>query len=143
MWSSKQSSQTQGFESSTTENSTTDSNENKTPEDVGVKGDHFVGDYYVKFNDKYKAQIATLEQDGMSKEEAEKKAPIMLAAQEMLRKWEAGDAETMALWKKMNDWVYEGFDQTYTNLGVDFDRFYYESDTYLLGKALVQVFYKV
>ena len=101
------------------------------------KGDHLVGKYYVEFDKHYKQQIADLIEQGKTKEEAEKQAPIMLAAQEMLLKWENGDAETIALWKTMNTWVYAGFDITYKSLGVDFDKFYYESDTYLLGKTIV------
>lgn len=109
-----------------------------TPESSGIKGDHLVGDYYVRFNDVYKMQIEELVTGGMSKELAEKEAPIMKEAQQMLRSWEAGDQDTVALWKKMNGWVYEGFDATYKRLGIDFDKFYYESDTYLLGKAIVE-----
>ena len=101
------------------------------------KGDHLVGKYYVEFDKHYKQQIADLIEQGKTKDEAEKQAPIMLAAQEMLLKWENGDAETIALWKTMNTWVYAGFDITYKSLGVDFDKFYYESDTYLLGKTIV------
>lgn len=101
------------------------------------KGDHLVGKYYVEFDKHYKQQIADLIEQGKTKEEAEKQAHIMLAAQEMLLKWENGDAETIALWKTMNAWVYAGFDITYKSLGVDFDKFYYESDTYLLGKTIV------
>jgi len=101
------------------------------------KGDHLVGKYYVEFDKHYKQQIADLIEQGKTKEEAEKQAHIMLAAQEMLLKWENGDAETIALWKTMNTWVYAGFDITYKSLGVDFDKFYYESDTYLLGKTIV------
>lgn len=111
---------------------------NQTPEELDIKEDHFVGDYYVKFNDEYKSQIEALVKDGMSKEEAEKKAPIMLAAQDMLRKWEAGDVETIALWQRMNDWVYAGFDVTYKKLGITFDKTYYESNTYLSGKSIVE-----
>lgn len=110
---------------------------NQTPESTNIKGDHFVGDYYVKYNDEYKNQVTVLINDGMSKEEAEKKAPILYAAQQLLLKWEAGDADTVALWKKMNDWVYSGFDVTYQKLGITFDKFYYESNTYLLGKSAV------
>ena len=102
------------------------------------KGDHLVGKYYVEFDKHYKQQIADLIEQGKTKEEAEKQAPILLAAQEMLLKWENGDEETIALWKKMNAWVYAGFDITYKNLGVDFDKFYYESNTYLLGKNSVE-----
>lgn len=109
-----------------------------TPESTGKKGDHLVGDYYVEFDKHYKAEIAALAADGASEEEAKKRAPIMLRAQEMLRKWEAKDPEVYALWEKMNGWVYKGFDVTYKALGVDFDKVYYESQTYLLGKSLVQ-----
>ncbi|WP_118974116.1 arginine--tRNA ligase [Taibaiella koreensis] len=109
-----------------------------TPESTGIKGDHLVGDYYVKFNDVYKREIDTLVTQGMDKEKAEKEAPIMLEAQELLRKWEAGDPEVYALWQKMNSWVYQGFDASYKKLGIDFDKMYYESDTYLLGKAIVE-----
>jgi arginyl-tRNA synthetase len=109
-----------------------------TPESTGIKGDHFVGDYYVKFNDQYKKEIEELVQSGVTKEEAEKQAPIMKAAQQMLIDWEAGDAEVMELWKKMNSWVYAGFDQTYKTIGSDFHKVYYESNTYLLGKGLVE-----
>jgi arginyl-tRNA synthetase len=112
--------------------------ENETPESSGKKGDHFVGDYYVLFNDKYKEQIEALEEQGKSAEEAEKEAPLIRQAQEMLIKWEQGDKDVLDLWKKMNGWVYEGFDQTYERMGVSFDKIYYESDTYLLGKQLVE-----
>ena len=112
--------------------------ENETPESSGKKGDHFVGDYYVLFNDKYKEQIKALEEQGKSVEEAEKEAPLIRQAQEMLIKWEQGDKDVLDLWKKMNGWVYEGFDQTYERMGVSFDKIYYESDTYLLGKQLVE-----
>lgn len=111
---------------------------NETPESTGMKGDHLVGKYYVAFDKTYKAEIETLVAGGMTKEEAEKQAPSMLAAQQMLRQWEAGDADTIALWKIMNGWVYAGFDVSYKRLGVDFDKFYYESDTYLLGKSTVK-----
>ncbi|MGW9687183.1 arginine--tRNA ligase [Flagellimonas sp. 2504JD1-5] len=110
----------------------------ETPESSGLKGDHLVGKYYVAFDKAYKEQIADLVSKGTEKEKAEKEAPILLQAQEMLRKWEGGDTETVALWKKMNGWVYEGFDVTYKNLGVDFDVLYYESDTYLLGRDVVK-----
>ncbi len=110
----------------------------ETPESSGLKGDHLVGKYYVAFDQAYKAQIAELVNKGTSKEQADKEAPILLDAQEMLRKWESGDADTVALWKKMNGWVYDGFDITYKNLGVDFDTLYYESDTYLLGRDVVK-----
>ena len=109
-----------------------------TPESTGKKGDHLVGDYYVEFDKHYKAEIKDLVAGGMSEEEAKKQAPILLEAQEMLRKWEAKDAEVRALWEKMNGWVYDGFDVTYKTLGVDFDKVYYESQTYILGKGLVE-----
>ena len=109
-----------------------------TPESTGKKGDHLVGDYYVEFDKHYKAEIKELIESGVSEEEAKKKAPIFLEAQDMLRKWEATDAEVRALWEKMNGWVYDGFDVTYKTLGVDFDKVYYESQTYLLGKSIVQ-----
>ena len=108
-----------------------------TPESTGIKGDHLVGDYYVEFDKHYKAEIAELVATGMSEDEAKKSAPILLEAQEMLRKWEAKDEEVRALWEMMNGWVYEGFDVTYKTLGVDFDKVYYESQTYLLGKSIV------
>ena len=108
-----------------------------TPESTGIKGDHLVGDYYVEFDKHYKAEIAELVAGGMSEDEAKKSAPILLEAQEMLRKWEAKDEEVRALWEMMNGWVYEGFDVTYKTLGVDFDKVYYESQTYLLGKSIV------
>ena len=110
----------------------------ETPETSGMKGDHLVGKYYVEFDKHYKAQVKELVEGGMSEDEAKKKAPIMLSAQEMLRKWEAKDTEVYELWQRMNGWVYEGFDVTYKALGVDFDKVYYESETYLLGKSLVQ-----
>lgn len=109
-----------------------------TPESTGIKGDHFVGDYYVKFNDEYQRQIASLVAGGMDKKQAEKEAPIMKEAQQMLVRWEEGDADVRNLWSKMNSWVYKGFDETYRQLGVSFDKVYYESDTYLLGKEYVQ-----
>ena len=109
-----------------------------TPESSGKKGDHLVGDFYVKFNDLYKAEVSDLMAGGMSKEEAEEKAPILQEARQMLVKWEQGDPETVALWKMMNSWVYAGFDETYKALGVSFDRIYYESQTYLHGKSLVE-----
>ena len=109
-----------------------------TPADTKQKGDHFVGDYYVKYNDAYKAEVEALVAKGMSKEEAEKEAPIQKAAQEMLLKWEQGDLATMDLWKRMNTWVYAGFDETYQKIGSDFYKTYYESNTYLLGKELVE-----
>ena len=103
-----------------------------------MKGDHLVGKYYVEFDKHYKAQIKELMAQGQSEEEAKKNAPVMLEAQEMLRKWEARDPEVYSLWETMNGWVYEGFDVTYKALGVDFDKVYYESQTYLLGKSLVE-----
>ncbi|MBO0343348.1 MAG: arginine--tRNA ligase [Bacteroidota bacterium] len=112
--------------------------EGETPESSGLKGDHLVGKYYVAFDKAYKEQIAELVEAGTEKEKAEKEAPILLEAQDMLRKWEAGDDEVVSLWKKMNGWVYDGFDTTYKNLGVDFDTLYYESDTYLLGRDVVK-----
>lgn len=108
-----------------------------TPETTHQKGDHFVGDYYVKYNDAYKAEVADLVASGMTQELAEKEAPIQKAAQAMLLKWEQGDTETIALWKRMNEWVYAGFDVTYKKIGSDFFKTYYESNTYLLGKDLV------
>lgn len=110
----------------------------ETPESSGLKGDHLVGKYYVEFDKHFREQAAALTENGYSKEEAEKRAPLMLEAQEMLRKWEAGDPETISLWETMNNWVYDGFAVTYKNLGVDFDKIYYESKTYLLGKKIVE-----
>ncbi len=110
----------------------------ETPESSGLKGDKLAGKYYVKFDQEYKKQIAELKAQGLSEEEAKKQAPILLEAQEMLRKWEAKDPEVMELWHKMNNWVYKGFDQTYKDLGVSFDKNYYESETYLLGKKVVE-----
>ena len=110
----------------------------ETPQSSGMKGDHLVGKYYVEFDKHYKAEVKALVAEGMSEDEAKKKAPIMLQAQEMLRKWEAKDPEVYSLWETMNGWVYEGFDVTYKALGVDFDKVYYESQTYLLGKSLVE-----
>lgn len=109
----------------------------ETPESTGLKGDKLVGNYYVKFDQEYKKETQFLIEKGQTQEEAKKNAPIILEAQEMLRKWEAGEEKTVALWKKMNGWVYEGFNKTYENLGVDFDTLYYESNTYLLGKEFV------
>ena len=120
----------------------------ETPESSGLKGDKLVGNYYIAFDKAYKKEISQLISDGKTEEEAKKQAPILLEAQEMLIKWEAGDPEIVALWKKMNQWVYTGFEQTYEELGVDFDKNYYESNTYLLGKDIVGsglekgVFYK-
>ena len=109
----------------------------ETPESSGKKGDHLVGDYYVAFDKHYKAEVAELMEKGLTKEEAEAQSPLMLEAREMLRKWEANDPEVRALWKKMNEWVYAGFDETYRMMGVSFDKIYYESDTYLEGKEKV------
>lgn len=109
-----------------------------TPESTETKGDHFVGDYYVKFNDAYKQEVAELVSNGTDKETAEKQAPILTAAQDMLRKWEAGDKDVVSLWERMNGWVYDGFDVSYKRMGVDFSKMYYESNTYLLGKEVVQ-----
>ena len=106
----------------------------ETPESSGVKGDHLVGRYYVEFDKAYKSEIKDLLKEGKTEEEAKKQAPILLEAQNMLKLWEAGDSEVVELWKTMNQWVYDGFETTYANLGVDFDKNYYESDTYLLGK---------
>lgn len=110
-----------------------------TPESTGLKGDKLVGNYYVAFDKAYKEEINQLMAEGKTEEEAKKQAPILLEAQEMLLKWEAGDAAVKALWSTMNQWVYDGFATTYKNLGVDFDSYYYESNTYLLGKDVVQV----
>ncbi len=109
-----------------------------TPESAGKKGDHLIGDFYVRFDKEYKAQIAELTAKGMDEETAKKEAPLMLEAQEMLRKWEANDPEIRALWAKMNEWVYAGFDETYRRMGVSFDKIYYESNTYLEGKSEVE-----
>ncbi|MDX1768009.1 arginine--tRNA ligase [Arenibacter troitsensis] len=120
----------------------------ETPESTGLKGDKLVGNYYVAFDKAYKAEIAAMVSKGIDEKVAEKEAPILLEAQEMLRKWEAGDEEVVGLWKTMNQWVYDGFEITYKNMGVDFDQLYYESNTYLLGKDFVEdglkrgVFYK-
>ncbi|MBU3814916.1 MAG: arginine--tRNA ligase, partial [Candidatus Bacteroides intestinipullorum] len=109
----------------------------ETPESSGKKGDHLIGDYYVAFDKHYKAEVNELMEQGMTKEEAEAASPLMKEAREMLVKWEAGDPEVRALWKKMNDWVYAGFDETYRMMGVSFDKIYYESNTYLEGKKKV------
>ncbi len=110
----------------------------ETPESSGKKGDHLIGDYYVRFDKEYKAQIAELMAAGKDEETAKREAPLMLEAQEMLRKWEANDPEVRALWAKMNEWVYAGFDETYKRMGVSFDKIYYESNTYLEGKSEVE-----
>lgn len=109
-----------------------------TPQSTGIKGDHLVGDYYVRFNQEYQKEVEALVQQGKTKEEAEKQAPLLLEAQAMLRQWEEGDPETLRLWETMNQWVYDGFDQTYAQLGIQFDKQYFESKTYLLGKSLVE-----
>lgn len=111
---------------------------NETPQTTGMKGDKLVGKYYVEFDKQYKAEIAELINQGKSKEDAEKQAPILLEAQQMLRRWEEGDKDVRKLWANMNQWVYDGFEQTYNNLGITFDRVYYESETYLLGKEIVK-----
>jgi len=110
----------------------------ETPESTGMKGDHLVGKYYVKFDQEYKSQIKKLMARGQTEEDAKRNAPMIVEAQEMLRKWEAGDEEVYSLWKMMNSWVYAGFDLTYKKLGVDFDKIYYESETYLEGKSKVE-----
>jgi arginyl-tRNA synthetase len=114
------------------------SGKGKTPENTGLKGDKLVGNYYVAFDKQYKAEISELMTQGQTEEEAKKNAPIILEAQQMLLDWEAGKPEVMELWKTMNQWVYDGFETTYKNLGVNFDSYYYESNTYLLGKEVVQ-----
>ncbi|MFD2598585.1 arginine--tRNA ligase [Sphingobacterium corticis] len=110
----------------------------ETPESSGLKGDHLVGKYYVEFDKAYKAEIETLKADGQTEEEAKRNAPLIQEAQQMLQKWEAGDEAVISLWKTMNEWVYAGFGVTYNSLGVSFNKFYYESDTYLLGKDIIQ-----
>jgi arginyl-tRNA synthetase len=120
----------------------------ETPDSTSIKGDKLVGKYYVLFDKEYKNQIKSLIENGSSEEDAKKNAPILIEAQAMLLLWESGDKETVKLWKTMNGWVYKGFEETYKNLGVDFDNFYYESNTYLLGKEFIKeginknVFYK-
>ena len=120
----------------------------ETPESTGLKGDQLVGKYYVKFDQEYKKEIAQLVKEGTSEAEAAKIAPLLLKAQSLLLQWEANDPETRMLWEKMNGWVYEGFSQTYKRLGVDFNSYYYESETYLLGKEIIEtglaqhIFYK-
>ncbi len=110
----------------------------ETPESNLLKGDKLVGNYYVKFDQEYKKEIESLKAEGKTEEEAKAQAPLILEAQDMLRKWEAGDEEVVALWNKMNGWVYQGFEETYKSIGVDFDFYYYESDTYLLGKDIIE-----
>ena len=109
----------------------------QTPEQLGIKGDKFVGNYYVLFNDEYKKEIESLINSGQTKEEASNNAPLMKEARKILQRWEANDPEIMRIWKMMNEWVYEGFDITYKNLGISFDKLYYESETYLLGKEII------
>jgi arginyl-tRNA synthetase len=122
--------------------------EGKTPQNSGIKGDKLVGDFYVLFDKKYKEEISALVEQGMDEEKAKSEAPLLLEAKAMLKKWEEEDPEVRKLWSEMNDWVYDGFDKTYKRLGVEFDKIYYESDTYLLGKAIVEeglekgIFYK-
>ena len=111
--------------------------EGETPESASMKGDHLIGKYYVRFDQEYKEEMSALVESGMDAEEAKKKAPLMLQAQSMLQKWEEGDADTVALWKQMNGWVYEGFDVSYATMGITFDKIYHESETYLLGKDIV------
>jgi len=110
----------------------------ETPQSTGMKGDHLAGKYYVLFDKAYKEQIETLKAEGQTEDEAKKNAPVIKQAQQMLQKWEAGDKEVIDLWKTMNGWVYAGFDETYKKLGVDFDKYYYESNTYLLGKDIIE-----
>ncbi len=110
----------------------------ETPDTTNLKGDKLVGNYYVKFDQEYKKQIEALKAEGKTEEEAKAQAPLILEAQQVLLKWEAGDEETVALWNKMNEWVYKGFEETYESIGVDFDFYYYESNTYLLGKDIIE-----
>ncbi len=110
----------------------------ETPESTGMKGDHLVGKYYVEFDKHYKEEVKQLMDSGVEEEQAKKEAPLLVEAQQMLKRWEDGDKEVRALWEKMNSWVYAGFDETYKKMGVGFDKIYYESNTYLLGKELVQ-----
>jgi arginyl-tRNA synthetase len=112
--------------------------QSKTPENTSKKGDHFVGDYYVLFDREYKKQVQELQEQGWSREKAEKEAPLMKQAQEMLISWEKKDPETRKIWSEMNAWVYKGFDVTYDRMGISFDKVYHESETYLLGKKLVE-----
>lgn len=110
----------------------------ETPATTVTKGDHFVGEYYVLFENMYRAQVAQLVESGMEEEEAKAKAPILLQAESMLRQWEGGNEQVVELWKTMNSWVYEGFEQTYRDFGFEFDKFYFESQTYLLGRDIVR-----
>ncbi len=112
--------------------------EGKTPEKLGLKGDKLVGEYYVRFDQEHKAEVAEMVANGIEKDEAVNKSPLLLEAKAMLKKWEQGEEETRDLWETMNSWVYKGFDITYNRMGVDFDRIYHESETYLLGKELVK-----
>lgn len=112
--------------------------EGETPESGNIKGDHLIGKYYVRFDQEYKREIDELVASGLSKDEAKAQAPILLKAQELLKKWEDGDEAIIKLWEKLNSWVYQGFDETYKSIGVDFDKYYYESETYLLGKDIVE-----
>jgi arginyl-tRNA synthetase len=109
----------------------------ETPESAGIKGDHLIGNYYVKFDQEYKKEVSLLTEQGIEKDVAEREAPLLKEAQKMLQDWESGDEDVVSLWRKMNNWVYEGFDQTYQRMGVSFDKTYHESETYLLGKAIV------
>ena len=111
----------------------------ETPASSGMKGDHLVGKYYVLFDKEYKKEIALLVSKGTAEELAKKEAPLLIEAQNMLRLWEAKDQEVVALWEMMNSWVYEGFNSTYKRMGVDFDKHYYESSTYLLGKKYIDL----
>ncbi len=110
----------------------------ETPESAGLKGDHLIGKYYVKFDQVYKEEIVKLVEQGIDPEEAKKTAPSIVEAQELLKKWEEGDTEVVALWKKLNQWVFDGFEKSYQNMGITFDKMYYESDTYVLGKDIVK-----
>lgn len=110
----------------------------ETPESSGMKGDHLVGKYYVRYDQEYKKQVEELKNKGFDEEKAKQEAPVLLEAQEMLKKWEESDEQVVALWKTMNSWVYQGFEETYRKIGVQFDKYYYESDTYLLGKDIVE-----
>ena len=110
----------------------------ENPQSSNIKGDHLVGKYYVKFNTVYSEQVNDLVKKGYALDQAEKQAPIFLEAQNMLLKWESGDKEIIDLWKKMNNWVYDGFDETYSRLNVSFDKNYYESNTFLLGKNIIE-----
>jgi len=112
--------------------------EGETPESSGMKGDHLIGKYYVRYDQEYRKEVAGLVASGMDEEKAKQEAPVLKEAQEMLKKWEEGDPDVYALWEKLNSWVYQGFELTYRDIGVDFDQYYYESQTYLLGKDIVE-----